>query len=175
MDRQTCLERVDEPHAQPDTHENNTREGTNEPITFDEATYVGTVTALNGRDGQVKSDDGKLDLRVSQPVEVGGSGVGTNPEQLFAATYAACFHASIAIIARLEKVDITGSKVTAKVGIGKNDEGFGIVARLVADLPGVDPAAAQRLVQRAHQICPYSRMTREGINVEIDIVDAIGR
>jgi lipoyl-dependent peroxiredoxin len=144
------------------------------PIRFDEATYVGTVTALNGRDGQVTSDDGKLDLRVSQPVEVGGSGVGTNPEQLFAATYAACFHASIAIVADIQKVDITGSKVTAKVGIGKNGDGFGIVARLVADLPGVDPDAAQRLVEKAHQICPYSRMTREGINVEIDVLDTVG-
>jgi Ohr subfamily peroxiredoxin len=174
MDRQTCL---GEPPAQPDTPgrpETNTRERNNVPITFDQAMYVGTVTALSGRDGQVKSDDGKLDLRVSQPVEVGGSGVGTNPEQLFAATYAACFHASIAIIARLDKVDITGSKVTAKVGFGKNDEGFGIVARLVADLPGVDPEAARRLVEKAHQICPYSRMTREGINVEIDILDAVG-
>jgi lipoyl-dependent peroxiredoxin len=139
------------------------------PIKPQDVLYTGVATATNGREGRVMSDDGRLDLVVGQPKEVGGSGNGTNPEQLFAATYSACFHASIAIVAGIEKVDITGSSVTAKVGIGKNDGGFGITAHLVADLPGVDPATASRLVEKAHQICPYSRMTREGIGVEITV------
>jgi Ohr subfamily peroxiredoxin len=139
------------------------------PIKPEDVLYTGVATAVNGREGRVASDDGRLDIVVSQPKEVGGSGKGTNPEQLFAATYSACFHASIAIVAGIEKVDIAGSSVTAEVGIGRNDEGFGITAQLVADLPGVDPATARRLVEKAHQICPYSRMTREGIAVEITV------
>jgi Ohr subfamily peroxiredoxin len=139
------------------------------PIKPEDVRYTGIATAVNGRDGRVTSDDGKLDIFVSQPKEVGGSGAGTNPEQLFAATYAACFHASIAIVAGIDKVDIGGSSVTAKVGIGKNSGGFGITAYLAADLPGVEPAKAQKLVEKAHQICPYSRMTREGIAVEITV------
>lgn len=139
------------------------------PIKPQDVLYTGVATAVNGREGRVASDDGRLDVVVSQPKEVGGSGNGTNPEQLFAATYSACFHASIAIVAGIENVDISGSSVTAKVGIGKNDGGFGITAHLVADLPGVDPATASRLVEKAHQICPYSRMTREGIGVQITV------
>jgi Ohr subfamily peroxiredoxin len=139
------------------------------PLQLDDALYVGVATAVNGRDGRVVSDDGKLDLHVGLPKEFGGSGDGTNPEQLFAAAYSACFHASIAIAAGIEKVDITGSSVTAKVGIGKNRDGYGIVAHLTANLPGVDPATARTLVEKAHQICPYSRMTRDGINVQLDI------
>jgi Ohr subfamily peroxiredoxin len=139
------------------------------PIKPEDVVYTGVATAVNGREGRVGSDDGKLDIVVSQPKEVGGSGTGTNPEQLFAATYSACFHASLAIVAGIEQVDIAGSSVTARVGIGKNDEGFGITAHLVADLPGVDPTTARRLVDKAHQICPYSRMTREGIGVAITV------
>ncbi|MGW2825574.1 organic hydroperoxide resistance protein [Streptomyces sp. NPDC001443] len=131
--------------------------------------YTGVVTAESGREGRVSSDDGKLDVTVSQPKELGGAGRGTNPEQLFAATYSACFHASLAIVADIEKVDITGSSVTARVAIGKNDDGFGIVADLTAHLPGIEPAVAQKLLDKAHEICPYSRMTREGIEVSLQI------
>lgn len=131
--------------------------------------YTGVATAESGREGRVSSDDGKLDVTVSQPKELGGAGRGTNPEQLFAATYSACFHASIAIVADAEKVDITGSSVTARVSIGKNDDGFGILADLTAHLPGVEPAVAQKLLDKAHEICPYSRMTRNGIEVSLQV------
>lgn len=150
------------------------------PIAADDAIYTGVVTADNGREGMVVSNDGRLELLVSQPAEARGSGgVGSNPEQLFAATYAACFHASLAVAAGRAKAAIAGSKVTAHVGIGPGDDGrFGIVARLVVDLPALDQSTANALVERAHEICPYSRMTREGINVAIDVSssnDASGR
>ncbi|MFI6898103.1 MULTISPECIES: organic hydroperoxide resistance protein [unclassified Streptomyces] len=131
--------------------------------------YTGVATAESGREGRVSSDDGRLDVTVSQPKELGGAGRGTNPEQLFAATYSACFHASIAIVADAEKVDINGSSVTARVSIGKNGDGFGILADLTAHLPGVEPAVAQKLLDKAHEICPYSRMTRNGIEVSLQV------
>ncbi|MER7728840.1 organic hydroperoxide resistance protein [Streptomyces sp. NPDC096323] len=131
--------------------------------------YTGVATAESGREGRVSSDDGKLDVTVSQPKELGGTGRGTNPEQLFAATYSACFHASLAIVADEEKVDITGSSVTARVSIGKNNDGFGIIADLTASLPGLEPAVAQRLLDKAHAICPYSNMTRNGIEVSLKV------
>jgi Ohr subfamily peroxiredoxin len=137
------------------------------PIKSSEVLYTGVATAEGGREGRVATDDGKLDIVVSQPKELGGSGEGTNPEQLFAACYSACFHASIGIIAQMKGTDITGSSVTAKVGIGKNDAGFGIIAELTVRIPTVDTAAASELVEKAHQICPYSKVTRGDIEVAI--------
>ncbi|MER5280296.1 organic hydroperoxide resistance protein [Streptomyces sp. NPDC087901] len=137
------------------------------PIKSSEALYTGVATAEGGREGRISTDDGKLDVVVSQPKELGGSGAGTNPEQLFAAAYSACFHASIGIIAQMKGIDVTGSSVTAKVGIGKNDAGFGIVAELTASIPSVDAATAAQLVEKAHQICPYSKVTRGDIEVTI--------
>jgi osmotically inducible protein OsmC len=134
--------------------------------TSDKVPYTAKTHTTGGREGESRSHDGRLEVKLSSP---GAKGNGTNPEQLFAAAYSACFHASIAIAAGIEKVDITGSSVTAKVGIGKNRDGYGIVAHLTANLPGVDPATARTLVEKAHQICPYSRMTRDGINVQLDI------
>ncbi|WP_393058516.1 organic hydroperoxide resistance protein [Streptomyces sp. LN549] len=137
------------------------------PIKSSEALYTGVATAEGGREGRISTDDGKLDVVVSQPKELGGSGAGTNPEQLFAAAYSACFHASIGIVAQMKGIDVTGSSVTAKVGIGKNDAGFGIVAELTASIPSVDAATAAGLVEKAHQICPYSKVTRGDIEVTI--------
>ncbi|WP_055564330.1 organic hydroperoxide resistance protein [Streptomyces atriruber] len=130
--------------------------------------YTAVATAENGRDGRVASDDGKLDVVVNPPKEMGGSGAGTNPEQLFAAGYSACFQGALGVVARKENADITGSTVTAKVGIGQNEAGgFGLEVVITAAIPNVDAATAQSLVEKAHQVCPYSNATRGNIKVEV--------
>ncbi|WP_282795822.1 organic hydroperoxide resistance protein [Streptomyces sp. CC224B] len=132
--------------------------------------YTAVATAENGRDGRVASDDGKLDVVVNPPKEMGGSGAGTNPEQLFAAGYSACFQGALGVVARREKADISGSTVTAKVGIGQNETGgFGLEVELVASIPNVDAATAQSLIEQAHQVCPYSNATRGNIKVELKL------
>ncbi|GAU70896.1 organic hydroperoxide resistance protein [Streptomyces sp. NBRC 110611] len=132
--------------------------------------YTAVATAENGRDGRVASDDGKLDVVVNPPKEQGGSGAGTNPEQLFAAGYSTCFQGALSVVARRESVDVSGSRVTAKVGIGKTpDGGFGLTVQISALIPDVDPATAQNLVEKAHQVCPYSRATRGNIDVTVSV------
>ncbi|MFD3513972.1 organic hydroperoxide resistance protein [Streptomyces sp. NPDC058657] len=132
--------------------------------------YTAVATAENGRDGRVASDDGKLDVVVNPPKEMGGSGAGTNPEQLFAAGYSACFQGALGVVARKEKVDISGSTVTAQVGIGQNEEGgFGLEVAISASIPNVDEATAKSLVEKAHQVCPYSSATRGNIKVELSV------
>ncbi|WP_030684781.1 organic hydroperoxide resistance protein [Streptomyces sp. NRRL B-1347] len=132
--------------------------------------YTAVATAENGRDGRVASDDGKLDVVVNPPKELGGSGAGTNPEQLFAAGYSACFQGALGVVARREKADISGSTVTAKVGIGQNESGgFGLEVELVTSIPNVDAATAQSLIEQAHQVCPYSNATRGNIKVDIKL------
>ncbi|MFD5038060.1 organic hydroperoxide resistance protein [Streptomyces sp. NPDC058378] len=130
--------------------------------------YTAVATAENGRDGRVSTDDGKLDVVVNPPKEMGGSGAGTNPEQLFAAGYSACFQGALGVVARQEKADISGSTVTASVSIGKTEAGgFGLEVAISASIPNVDPATAQALVEKAHQVCPYSNATRGNIKVEL--------
>ncbi|GAB7108128.1 organic hydroperoxide resistance protein [Streptomyces phaeofaciens JCM 4814] len=129
--------------------------------------YTAVATALNGRDGRVATDDGRLDVTVNPPRELGGSGAGTNPEQLFAAGYSACFQGALAVVAREEKADLTGSTVTAKVGLGRNDDGFGLIVEISARIPEVDPDTARSLIERAHEVCPYSRATRGNIGVTL--------
>lgn len=130
--------------------------------------YTAVATAENGRDGRVHTDDGKLDVAVSPPKELGGSGSGTNPEQLFAAGYSACFHSVLCSAARRENIDATGSRVTARVGIGKDAAGgFGLRVALEIHLPHADHDTARRLVERAHQTCPYSHATRGNIDVDL--------
>ncbi|MFE1173639.1 organic hydroperoxide resistance protein [Streptomyces sp. NPDC058773] len=132
--------------------------------------YTAVATAENGRDGRVASDDGKLDVVVNPPKEQGGSGAGTNPEQLFAAGYSACFQSALSVVARREKADVTGSRVTAKVGIGKTpDGGFGLTAEIAVSIPQVDAATARDLVAKAHQVCPYSHATRGNIEVKLTV------
>ncbi|MGW6740451.1 organic hydroperoxide resistance protein [Streptomyces sp. NPDC055025] len=132
--------------------------------------YTAVATAENGRDGRVSSDDGKLDVVVNPPKEMGGSGAGTNPEQLFAAGYSACFQGALGVVARREKADISGSTVTAKVGIGKTEAGgFGLEVVLTASIPNVDEATAKDLLEKAHQVCPYSNATRGNIKVELSV------
>ncbi|NBE54263.1 organic hydroperoxide resistance protein [Streptomyces boluensis] len=131
--------------------------------------YTAIATAENGRDGRVATDDGQLDAVVNPPKEMGGSGAGTNPEQLFAAGYAACFQGALGVVARNEKVDITGSLVTAEVGIGANDDGFGIIVAIKGAIPTVDTETAKALLEKAHQVCPYSKATRGNIEVSLTV------
>ncbi|MET7637978.1 organic hydroperoxide resistance protein [Streptomyces sp. NPDC005438] len=132
--------------------------------------YVAEATARGGRDGRVTSDDGQLDLTVNTPREMGGSGQGTNPEQLFAAGYGACFHSAFHLVARRERVDVSGSTVTARVAIGQTDDGgYGLRVTLVTTVPGRDEEEVRPLVEAAHQVCPYSRATRGNIEVELRI------
>lgn len=123
----------------------------------------------DGRDGHVASSDGRIDLDMAMPPEMGGSGQGANPEELFAAGYAACFHSSLRQVARRGGTGLTGSTVTVRVGIGPQGEGFGLTVTLLVDLPGVDRAAARQLADSAHQVCPYSRATRGNIPVTVEI------
>ena len=133
--------------------------------------YTAEATAHGGRDGRVASSDGHLDVVVVPPKELGGSGGGTNPEQLFAAGYSACFQGALGLVARREEADITGSTVTAKVGIGPNaSDGYGLAVEILVSIPGMDQARARELVEKAHQVCPYSNATRGNIDVTLTVV-----
>ncbi|MBO4164159.1 organic hydroperoxide resistance protein [Micromonospora sp. MMS20-R2-23] len=136
--------------------------------------YTASATATgDGRDGHVRTSDSTLDLDLAIPKEMGGAGGAANPEQLFAAGYAACFHSALRVVARRAKADVTGSVVEAEVGIGANGSGgFGLAVTLVVDLPAVERAAAQQLVEAAHQVCPYSNATRGNIEVALTVREA---
>jgi lipoyl-dependent peroxiredoxin len=137
-----------------------------------EPLYTAEATAFHGRDGAVKSPDGVLDLEVHPPAELGGPGSGTNPEQLFAAGYAACFGSSLLFFAARREIDITGSTVTARVGLGPDDAGgMGIGVELHVNLPGVDDETARKLVRSADKGCPYSRATRGNIPHQLYLGD----
>ncbi|MGV9311359.1 organic hydroperoxide resistance protein [Streptomyces sp. NPDC003691] len=142
------------------------------PIQQSDVVYTAVATAENGRDGRVATDDGKLDVVVNPPKELGGSGAGTNPEQLFAAGFSACFQGALGVVARQEGADLTGATVTAEVGIGKNDDGFGIIVRISARIPGADEARARELIEKAHEVCPYSKATRGNITVDLAVTPA---
>jgi lipoyl-dependent peroxiredoxin len=134
-----------------------------------------TAEALStgsGRSGHVRTTDGAVDLELAPPKEVGGTGQGANPEQLFASGYAACFHSALLGAARAQKVTIEGSSVGAKVDLGKTgDGGFGLGVELEVILPGVEHDVAQRLAEIAHEHCPYSNATRGNIDVRITVSD----
>ncbi|TCC05045.1 organic hydroperoxide resistance protein [Kribbella soli] len=140
-------------------------------IAVEKVLYTARATANGGRDGKVATDDGKLDVLVVPPAEMGGSGNGTNPEQLFAAGYAACFHSALKVVARKARLDVDGSTVTAEVGIGpiNGGAGYGLEVALVVSLPGLDRGAAEDLVAKAHQVCPYSNATRGNIEVDLKV------
>ncbi|MCW3469154.1 organic hydroperoxide resistance protein [Rhodococcus pyridinivorans] len=125
-----------------------------------------------GRDGHARTSDGKLDLDLSIPTEMGGSGKGTNPEQLFAAGYAACFHSALQMIARQEKADVSDSAVGARVGIGPTDGGgFGLAVTLEVTLPNLPREQALELTEKAHRVCPYSNATRGNIDVTLEVTE----
>ena len=127
------------------------------------------LSSGDGRNGHVHSSDGLLDADVAIPREMGGRGGATNPEQLFAAGYAACFHSALRAVARNGGARIgDDTTVTARVGIGDNGQGgFGLVVALVASLPGLDQAQAESLVAQAHTVCPYSNATRGNVEVTL--------
>ncbi|MEG9519514.1 organic hydroperoxide resistance protein [Saccharopolyspora indica] len=133
-----------------------------------DALYTAVATATHGRDGRAVTSDGKLDLQLAVPVEMGGSGQGTNPEQLFAAGYAACFASALGLVGRRAGLDLGEAAVTGEVGIGKQGEGFALAVVLRVELPdSVDEATGRDLVEQAHQVCPYSNATRGNIPVEL--------
>ncbi len=129
-------------------------------------TAVATATG-DGRDGKVRSSDGLLETAVATPAELGGAGGAPNPEQLFAAGYAACFHSALRVVARRAKAELGETEVTAQVGIGRAGAGFGLAVTLEIALPGVPADAARQLVEAAHQVCPYSNATRGNIDVQL--------
>ncbi|MGV3558027.1 organic hydroperoxide resistance protein [Larkinella arboricola] len=135
--------------------------------------YTAKATATGGRNGHVKSHDGALDADVRVPKEMGGpSGTYLNPETLFAAGYAACFDSALSLIIRTQKVEAGTTSVTAQVSIGKNDAGgFGLAVALDVQIPGVERSKAEELVQKAHEVCPYSNATRGNIEVTLNIID----
>ncbi|WP_347343835.1 organic hydroperoxide resistance protein [Pedobacter sp. MC2016-15] len=137
-----------------------------------EKLYTAEALSAGGRNGHVKSSDGVLDLEVRAPKELGGGGGAyTNPEQLFAAGYAACFNSALSMVIRMAKIEAGDSTVTAQVAIGKlADGGFGLAVKLQISIPEVAPEVAHSLVEKAHQVCPYSNATRGNIEVELEIV-----
>ncbi|MBP2706989.1 organic hydroperoxide resistance protein [Microbispora sp. RL4-1S] len=132
--------------------------------------YTGIATS-SGRDGRAVSSDGKLDLRLDRPVELGGTGEGTNPEQLFAAGYSACFASALGLVAGRLGVDVGDASVTAEVGLNPNGSGgFGLSVTLRVELPDeLSPEEGRKVVEAAHQVCPYSNATRGNIPVELVI------
>ncbi|MCF0054310.1 organic hydroperoxide resistance protein [Dyadobacter sp. CY356] len=133
------------------------------------AVYTATATATGGRNGKVTSSDGVLELEVRLPKEMGGANNDyTNPEQLFAAGYAACFDSALSLIIQRSKIKTGMTNVTAHVGIGKNEaDGFGLVITLEANIPGVEQSVADDLIAKAHQVCPYSNATRGNVEVTL--------
>jgi Ohr subfamily peroxiredoxin len=137
-----------------------------------EALYTAEATAVgDGRNGEVHSSDGVLDEKLAVPESMGGQGgLHTNPEQLFACGYAACFHGALQLVASREKVSVEGSTVTTQVGIGHPDgdaNGFALQVAITAHLPGMEQGRADELVAQAHQVCPYSNATRGNIQVAV--------
>ena len=138
-----------------------------------EVVYSTESTATGGgRDGHVKSDDGSIDLDTRPPKAMGGSGEGTNPEQLFSAGYAGCFLSALRLVAGKAKVKLDdATTVTVQIGLGtdSSDGGFGLTAKIVGYLPGLDQSDASDLVEAAHEVCPYSKATRGNIDVDISV------
>jgi len=136
------------------------------------ALYTATAHATgDGRNGHAVSDDGILDLDLRMPTALGGPGGATNPEQLFAAGYAACFHSALKLVAGQSKLDVTGSEVSASVSIGSLPSGgFGLAVELDVHTPNLDQSVAEELVAKAHEVCPYSNATRGNIDVALRVV-----
>ncbi|WP_093798452.1 organic hydroperoxide resistance protein [Streptomyces sp. Wb2n-11] len=133
------------------------------------ALYTAVATA-NGREGRTISSDGQIDLALAMPPALGGDGRGTNPEQLFAAGYAACFASAMGAVARRTKVDTKDVSVTAEVSIGKDDTGFGLAVVMRVELPEhLAGETGRRLVEATHAYCPYSKATSGNIEVELVI------
>ena len=135
--------------------------------------YTARATVTGGRDaGHGATSDGTLDVQLRTPSELGGQGGGTNPEQLFAVGYAACYHSALRLVGRQDKADVSDSAVGARVSLGQLDNGgFGLAVELEVTLPNLDHDAAQQLAEKAHQVCPYSNATRGNIDVKLVVTD----
>ena len=134
---------------------------------LDEVLYTAQTTTTGGRDGQAKSSDARLNVNLSSP---GTTGNGTNPEQLFAAGYSACFIGAMKAVAGTKSITLPADiSIDASVDLGKIPNGYGIAVRMEISLPGMDPAAAQDLIDAAHQVCPYSNATRGNIDVTLTL------
>ncbi|EHP37903.1 organic hydroperoxide resistance protein [Cupriavidus basilensis OR16] len=140
-------------------------------MSIEKVLYRASATATGGRDGRAVSSDGALDIKLATPRELGGAGgAGTNPEQLFAAGYSACFLGALKFVAARDKVALPAdTAITGQVGIGAIPTGFGIEVDLNIALPGLDRAVAQDLVDKAHVVCPYSNATRGNIDVRLTL------
>ena len=134
--------------------------------------YVAHATATGGRDGRAVSSDDVLDVKLTTPKELGGAGgTGTNPEQLFAAGYSACFLGALKLVASREKVKLPDdTRIDGSVGIGPIAQGFGIEVELKISVPGVERSVAEDLVNKAHVVCPYSNATRGNVDVTLTVV-----
>jgi lipoyl-dependent peroxiredoxin len=128
------------------------------------------VSSGDGRNGHVTSSDGRIDLDLAFPPEMGGTGAGSNPEQLFAAGYAACFHSALRLIAHRQHSELRDSTVTAQVSLGPEGEAFGLAVTLVIHVPGMEREKVRGFVDAADQVCPYSRATRGNISVELRVL-----
>ena len=134
--------------------------------------YTATATATGGREGRVRTDEGTLDLALSMPKGLGGNGAaGTNPEQLFAAGYSACFGSALALVARKMGVQTGPVQVTAKVSIGAKGAGFGLAVALQGHMPELPREKAEALMKAAHEVCPYSNATRGNIEVSLSVAE----
>lgn len=140
-------------------------------MALEKVLYRAEATATGGRDGRAASSDGKLEVKLSTPKELGGAGGdGTNPEQLFAAGYSACFLGAMKFVAARDKLPLPAdTSIRGTVGIGPIPNGFGIEVELQVTLPGVERSVAQTLVERAHVVCPYSNATRNNIEVKLSV------
>jgi osmotically inducible protein OsmC len=136
------------------------------------AVYTASATATgDGRNGHVRSVDGVLDLDLAVPKEMGGPGGAlTNPEELFAAGYAACFHSALKGVARAKKITLADTAITVDVGVGPNGQGgYGLTISIEAELPGLDETTARDVLEAAHQVCPYSNATRGNVDVQLSL------
>ena len=141
------------------------------PTKLDKVVYTAHAHTTGGREGRSVSDDGLLDVKLSPPKAMGGAGTATNPEQLVAAGYSACFMGALKHVAGTKKfAGPADASIDASIDIGPIPAGFGIAARLAISLPGMDRAVAQDLIATAHQVCPYSNATRGNIEVEITLI-----
>ena len=139
---------------------------------LDKVLYTAHATSTGGREGSAKSSDNVLDVKLTTPKEMGGNGAtGTNPEQLFAAGYSACFLGAMKHVAMMQKIALPAdTSIKADVGIGPIPAGFGIQVAMAITVPGMDRAAAEKLVQTAHGVCPYSNATRGNVDVTLTVV-----
>jgi Ohr subfamily peroxiredoxin len=142
-------------------------------MTLEKVMYTASTTATGGRDGVVRSDDGKLDVKLDPPKQMGGTGTGTNPEQLFAAGYAACFIGAMKFVAGQQKLHIPADvSIDSKVSLGPlgaPQKGFGIAVDMLVHLPGMEQARAEQLIHDTHEVCPYSNATRGNIEVNLSL------